>query len=968
MSCGFGQASAYLALAHATVLATPRKTTTVWRAIRRASGALALTGNTSILEPVLTQWPLWDLLHRVSQQLQRLREPRRKPADSVLEGRPLRPSETRSLSTQVAVWYCSSYGRSDVATSVQAAAKQHGWRLHLALEHDERKCPQYYDTWLQGVSFMPSGGVVVLVSPLTYAWTSTTTQTVADILRHVDRYDQLDVVGAPIVDESGTWHWTVHNLTLHGGQLRYDPLPTGYDLPAPGGFCFRSSATSGTRVIATKALQLAWMHDQGLQLRQSPANWLVRLDLVLRDLNVQQTTCLLPAYREKPYLAGAALPIDLARMYGIDSARYNSENERHKCNKAGGLNGSTFFCWQRSLQLAVDEAWHGAAHLLQGDVKLANGPRGLAMLWLFGWDAYAFEALHQPSSTGNMMTRGDRSRLGNDMDQLCFCPSREHSRSSATTPQCAVLSSWQDGSSRTSRSGRPNCGELLGLDRRPMWKVQAFGRRLVIADYVVRESPQLVGNATMVPEQRNPAAVQLQIWMCASMLPRSEQDSLQADCLANDWKLMIAAEKDFRRCPLKYQIWLSRSLGTAPSDFVLLLSPTLRRWRRENAEFISRLARRLRDRPVFRIVGFPYVSADGFWHWPARHIRRQHWRLEYSGVATRMVTNAADGCFDSDATSPTRLYSLHALRSILKDDTMSRPTRLANWMIKLDLRLHLLGISVWTCVAPALEESGYLNIAPLSAEVAERYSIEVADFTPSRRVVRCPAQYYRREVVERGLVTGWCWRKWMADALQVSAAWWTGLDEKHQVVPLYGTLLSLIRGGEHGMMPWDVDVDVLFASAAHDFTLQSYLNSHPTAVPQLQALKLEMQKTVFACRRQEWTMSLLFRRRGAVDITFGGPFTESEFHLRSTIMGTAISFSEELLFRYFYEYYDRPEQKLANGQPLRCLEPGHPACLPDCRAGGLCEFEDFFVHGHAFEFRLHQPWSPAWFDAVMLYA
>ena len=73
----------------------------------------------------------------------------------------------------------------------------------------------------------------------------------------------------------------------------------------------------------------------------------------------------------------------------------------------------------------------------------------------------------------------------------------------------------------------------------------------------------------------------------------------------------------------------------------------------------------------------------------------------------------------------------------------------------------------WTCLGLLLEEDHYLERAVLSTRLAHRYDIEVADFTRARRVVRCRQQYYRRHDIDLGLVTGWCWRKWMSDAFQV---------------------------------------------------------------------------------------------------------------------------------------------------------------------------------------------------------
>ena len=71
-------------------------------------------------------------------------------------------------------------------------------------------------------------------------------------------------------------------------------------------------------------------------------------------------------------------------------------------------------------------------------------------------------------------------------------------------------------------------------------------------------------------------------------------------------------------------------------------------------------------------------------------------------------------------------------------------------------------------------------------------------------------------------------------------AWWTSLGPEFWVAPDFGSVLSLFRGGEQGMMPWDVDIDCrLLTSWRGNF--DEILAQHPTAHAEFERRGLSVQ-------------------------------------------------------------------------------------------------------------------------------
>mmetsp|Transcript_168098 Transcript_168098/g.534828 ORF Transcript_168098/g.534828 Transcript_168098/m.534828 type:complete len:964 (-) Transcript_168098:166-3057(-) len=280
-----------------------------------------------------------------------------------------------------------------------------------------------------------------------------------------------------------------------------------------------------------------------------------------------------------------------------------------------------------------------------------------------------------------------------------------------------------------------------------------------------------------------------------------------------------------------------RSQEAKTSTFVGLLSPFLQRWSSADASA-------LRSAQVFlrlsgaSIAGLAFVDAARLWNWPVRRMRHAFWRLRYEPYPTGHAL-ALGSCAGGDATSATRVYRTSLLLRLLEsigEDPGDRSG--ANLFVELDLLAFRLGVPAYTCSEPPLEEhSSYLEHFVLTPRFAVTHSVEAFEpnFQPmdhiahldcrvgSRQVLCWTASKFTdpeaQELVQNGMASRFCYRRRLQRL---------GLGrDLHRVMPKQGTLLTtLVRGGEFGTMPWDLDLEFVLATIGTNPILSSCNTRH----------------------------------------------------------------------------------------------------------------------------------------------
>eukprot|EP00927_Polykrikos_kofoidii_P048737 TRINITY_DN42952_c0_g1_i1.p1 TRINITY_DN42952_c0_g1~~TRINITY_DN42952_c0_g1_i1.p1 ORF type:complete len:1013 (+),score=129.43 TRINITY_DN42952_c0_g1_i1:60-3098(+) len=305
------------------------------------------------------------------------------------------------------------------------------------------------------------------------------------------------------------------------------------------------------------------------------------------------------------------------------------------------------------------------------------------------------------------------------------------------------------------------------------------------------------------------------------------------------------------RAPSCREALLLALRSTSEAPWVAILSPFLESWG-EGQDHILALrdaTRFMRQRPdtFASIVGFPVVDPAGLWRWPVRRLRHEFWKLRYEPYPTGHSL-AIGYCVGGDTTSGTRVYRGSFLRELLTEIGSDAGDETgANLLVELDLLAVRRGIPAYTCMHPPVVETSYLGRAVLTPRLGAKYNIDVAEFLPleSWRPASFSARGERddgggrnggsgaahwqelcvnvsaidalrspEEFAWRGMATPWCWRRELQRAVQSIVSWWTRLDPARNVaLPKQGTLLTaLVRGGEIGAMPWDLDFELVLAS------------------------------------------------------------------------------------------------------------------------------------------------------------
>mmetsp|Transcript_54807 Transcript_54807/g.177304 ORF Transcript_54807/g.177304 Transcript_54807/m.177304 type:complete len:225 (-) Transcript_54807:420-1094(-) len=216
--------------------------------------------------------------------------------------------------------------------------------------------------------------------------------------------------------------------------------------------------------------------------------------------------------------------------------------------------------------------------------------------------------------------------------------------------------------------------------------------------------------------------------------------------------------------------------------------------------------------------------------------------------------------------------------------------------------------------------------------------------------------------------------------VQKLIAWWTGLDkERNVVLPKQGTLLtSLIRGGEFGVMPWEIDLEFVFASLGANPVLSACRSRSEDWELQADCVAEQVRRAVGGEEKvtvEEYLKpvpKLLHAKYGIlskvrVDVNDMIDIQFDELHdqpgsrqlYRVRLLGAEVNFYWHQWEYQFFQIYGGSLQKkvgtsgLVNKSEACGPDASHSACLrhrclpayaamPD--AGCVLEFPDWFAH------------------------
>merc|ERR1712032_1407694 len=223
--------------------------------------------------------------------------------------------------------------------------------------------------------------------------------------------------------------------------------------------------------------------------------------------------------------------------------------------------------------------------------------------------------------------------------------------------------------------------------------------------------------------------------------------------------------------------------------------------------------RMIASRSDVHVLGFPMVSPSDVWQWSLRKVRHQYWKLMYSvhrkysdlSVLPDDLGSACNEkclCAQGGATSSTRVFRDGSTFRSLVLEVNGNTGDFFNWFVELDLQTQWARRSVCTCALWPMPEEDYLARASLSSHLSEQYQIEVALFLDRKFELCIPGANWF-QVVQKGLVAPWCFRRDVVKAFRDVHSWWIASDpERSFVIPEEGTFLALFRNGEAGMLPW----------------------------------------------------------------------------------------------------------------------------------------------------------------------
>lgn len=212
--------------------------------------------------------------------------------------------------------------------------------------------------------------------------------------------------------------------------------------------------------------------------------------------------------------------------------------------------------------------------------------------------------------------------------------------------------------------------------------------------------------------------------------------TLRNYCQQHAWRLHhFQADPSF--CPDFYRDVASQIQN---HSVVVVLSPLLWDWPDESGDALRSVIGLLPEQDGLQVLGLPTVSKSSHWNFNVLRLTFKDWTLDYAPYPTGYQKTLGDRCFQTDATSGTRVYRNASLwfdllrATDLNHISVKCPfTQMAIFdltMLKLRLNLH-------TCFALPLREDPYFDSALLGTDFATRHLIEFLQF-PSRPVqIRC---------------------------------------------------------------------------------------------------------------------------------------------------------------------------------------------------------------------------------------
>lgn len=699
---------------------------------------------------------------------------------------------------------------------------------------------------------------VLVLSPWLRFWDELQAHRVRTTLQWFHELN-LQIAGFPTVDSNSFWQWPLRRLTWRRPfRLHYETYPTGY-VDSRGGVCFEGQATSGSRLFRADVLKSLGTRLAGAG---QMASWLAAVDLEAAHVGIPMHTCMAEPWLEDNYLTMAALTPFIARRFEIEEASFSPGLPIQRTCLAGS-DVRISPCVRSSVFELITSIVSWWLSLAPGNAAAVSGPLQAAVQ--YGCDTSDTRCplpVDEQGCVGILELLSPQGIL------------RKHPfNSSSFSPEESVVTAG-----------------------RGCLRVKAR----VSGEYTIWS---WIGN--------------VKVFLASPVTPLLQQETRTVTVL-NCTESCISA--------------MLLLLEESDEKLIAVVSP----WVQTEKSLLNAQLQRAAwyfENPSVQIVGFPNVDNKLEWRWPLRQLRRQYWKLHYrrdpaghgslappvwsataSGFTTSIPAAAVPRCFAGHATSSTRLFRLGALRRLGAEGSLLPlgAEDFVSWLVGIDLEASRLGIDVYTCLGEPLEDDDYLDYAVLTPRLSQRFEIEVARFTESRQSKHCLDE--TASGLGDGIVRRWCVRKQIMGESAVKAAEWLAQSPEHFWCLAHGGFLSLFRGGDSGMMPWDNDVDTHECSTGEVFDLED-----PSSPP-----------AEYRSHKPLSDFPYRFSLFGMFEVRFSQYWLDHHFFTQgSRYRNIAIKMHE----------YNVTSQ---TWRPLGC-HVNHTACTPRCTPT-RCEFEDLFVH------------------------
>eukprot|EP00397_Hematodinium_sp_SG-2012_P003921 GEMP01003931.1.p1 GENE.GEMP01003931.1~~GEMP01003931.1.p1 ORF type:complete len:987 (-),score=264.27 GEMP01003931.1:569-3529(-) len=889
----------------------------------------ASVSSTPLYDMLTSEWPIWEVLEVVASKGGKSALPMRRDMDKARLG--------------ATIFACIS--DDSIISALRAFCVAERWVLVVAPTMTDCVYLQLATSALETIARMP----VVVVSNV-WGWDADVEMSLLRAVRLMAEYDELEVIGFPLLSRGKEWRWNVKQIVLEWWKLEYRTFPTGY-ASTIADECFAGDASSTTRVYRSFALWHSLMEAVGLEEvdgSSSAYNWVVELDVEIRRRKTALHTCMTHPIYEDNYLARATLSSRLAETLRIERASFGAD-----------VSGNVV----QTRCPGVVEAWPDALLKNRGTVL----PYCLRKYFTMAAQMIA-DTLWDTSDESDAVNFAVADTLAGALfDRRATIPPRE------TDDIYARLSVFVS----TNALPRPlrfldplsvhhvsSAEWYIKVDNATVMVVH-FVPSLDAADYPLRTT--LLGNVEVrarIPGAGTCAATNSSGSNSTAVTSEQEPASdlpkarVVADIVACGGNVSSFVFDDFVMHHENVVVHFMRNVTTCGNadvrdDVPVIMLGGELVWDAYVAEAIRHAVALLQRRTDLEIIGFPVLRAIGgrrHWRWTGARIRHQFWKLTYGAEHDGALTDA-DNCRRTDAASATRVFRSGAIWRALMSEISFVDAYPHNWLVELDVVTKHSIFALHICATPPLTEAvDYREEAVLSQSFALKYAVEVADFNPNgvaTRQVHClDGDWY--QVLQRGLVSPWCFRQRVMKAFREVVTWWTHLDtgEDHSgttmVIPEEGTFIALWRN-PLGIFPWDSDFDIkLYAS--NGMSIDTFLE-HLRA-PNFTQFGLQAHHYTGCGQDAYILLGHKDIRHHIGDAYFNGNRSRARFAPWNTMLfGVNVSMGPYHLNHIYFRRYGKPAKKVfGDGQLLQCMESTHTACLPDCSQGGPCEFEDHFFH------------------------